>query len=122
MQKFSLPVIVVLLPMLALVLQARAQGITVMTYNIWYDNPNDGENRWDNRKADLATQIQAEELDMVGIQEGLIHQVQFLDQRLTDFTRIGVGRDDGFEKGEFTALFFRRERFSVIQQGTFWLS
>ena len=50
---------------------SHGQNIKLMTYNIRYDNPNDGDNNWDNRKETLVNQILFYKPDIVGTQEGL---------------------------------------------------
>lgn len=99
-----------------------AQTYKAMTYNIRYDDPNGGDIAWSNRKAFLSNQIQFYEPDIFGIQEGLYHQVTYLDSVLVDYNYIGVGRDDGKTKGEFSAIFFNKEKFNILNEGTFWLS
>ena len=100
----------------------QSQELSVMTYNIRYDNPNDGENRWKLRKHDLAAQVLFYEPDVLGIQEGLHHQVGFLDSALVDYAWFGVGRDDLKTKGEYSAIFYKKEFFEVEKSGTFYLS
>jgi endonuclease/exonuclease/phosphatase family metal-dependent hydrolase len=94
----------------------------IMTYNIRYDNPNDSINKWDNRKQDVAHLITYYKPEVLGIQEGLVHQLNDLDDKLPEYSRIGVGRDDGSEKGEFTAIYFNHNELSLIKESTFWLS
>ena len=96
--------------------------ISLMTYNIRYDNPNDTPNSWAERKKDVATLIEQYDPDIFGIQEGLIHQVTYLDNQLNGYSYIGVGRDDGKKKGEFSAIFYKNEVFELGTQETFWLS
>ena len=98
------------------------QSFKVITYNIRYDNPKDKENRWDNRKDFLTDQIKFYEPDFLGTQEGLAHQVSFIDSTLTQYKYIGVGRNDGNSEGEFCAIFFNTEKFNLIINSTFWLS
>ncbi|KOS08204.1 endonuclease/exonuclease/phosphatase [Flavobacterium akiainvivens] len=98
------------------------QTVKVMSYNIRLDVESDGINRWDNRKAMLSGQVQFYEPDFMGIQEGLPHQVQYLDSVLTIYKYIGVGRDDGNNQGEFSAIFYNEKKYKPIQQSTFWLS
>lgn len=93
-----------------------------MTYNIRYDNPSDGENAWPNRKDKLIEQIKFYDPDVFGIQEGLSHQVSYMQQWMAEYEMIGVGRDDGAEKGEYASLFYNKNRFEVITSNTFWLS
>ncbi|MBC8215297.1 MAG: endonuclease/exonuclease/phosphatase family protein [Candidatus Marinimicrobia bacterium] len=113
------------LTLLALALTLSfGQGITLMTYNIRYDNPNDGENIWKNRKETLVNQIQFHEPDVMGTQEALEHQIQFLDEHLTSYTYVGIARADVKEngKGEYSAIFYNTKKFTKLEKGTFWLS
>jgi endonuclease/exonuclease/phosphatase family metal-dependent hydrolase len=99
-----------------------AQAIKVMTYNLRLDVSSDGENRWDNRKEMLASLVQFYEPDFMGVQEALPNQMQYLDNALQDYDFIGVARDDGKEQGEYSAIFYNKARFKVVEQSTFWLS
>ena len=64
-------------------LQIFAQDkLSVMTYNIRYDNPNDGINQWNNRKEILTDQIQFYAPDILGIQEGFLHQIEYIKKTL----------------------------------------
>lgn len=98
--------------------------LTVMSYNLRFDNPDDGENRWDNRKEQAAALIAFHQPDFLGTQEGLLHQLEYLDDKLDDYGRIGVARDDGDEQGEFSALFFNETKFELVEDSeqTIWLS
>ncbi|MGD8780223.1 MAG: endonuclease/exonuclease/phosphatase family protein [Ignavibacteria bacterium] len=101
-----------------------AQDINFMTYNIRYDNPQDGENSWPHRKEFLLSQIKYNEPDILGIQEGLIHQVKWLDENLEQFNFVGRGRDESEDNkgGEFSAIFYHKEKYEVLESSTFWLS
>lgn len=99
-----------------------AQPIALLTYNIRYDNPADGDNAWPKRRDFLASQIRFHAPDIFGIQEGLKSQVDYLQAQLPAYTYVGVGRDDGKTAGEYSALFFRTDRFRALESGTFWLS
>jgi endonuclease/exonuclease/phosphatase family metal-dependent hydrolase len=101
---------------------SEMENLNIMTYNIRYDNPNDGENQWSNRKEFLSNQIAYNEVDIFGIQEGLQHQVLYLDSVFVDYNYIGVSRDDGKTKGEYSAIFYNSKKFKVIENNTFWLS
>ncbi len=96
--------------------------LTAITYNIRYDNPGDGEDAWPLRREYLAAQLRFYAPDVFGIQEGLHRQVEYLSKQLPAFARVGGGRDDGKEAGEYSALYFRKTRFGLLQSGTFWLS
>jgi len=98
------------------------QSATFLTYNIRYDTPNDSADAWPERRDFLAGQLRFHKPDVFGIQEGLHRQVEYLQQELPDYKHVGVGRDDGREAGEYSALFYRADRFRALQSGTFWLS
>lgn len=99
-----------------------SQEIKVMTYNIKCDyNPN-VEDNWNSRKEGMIELINHYAPDLMGVQEAVPSQMAFLDSVLLDYDFIGVGRDDGKQKGEYSAIFYRKEQFNVIEQNTFWLS
>ena len=101
---------------------APGQSFTFMTFNIRYDNPDDGPDHWKHRKEDMAGFIAEKDPVIFGIQEGLLHQVQYLDQWLSDYQYIGVGREDGMTKGEYCAIFYQTEKVRLLNSDTFWLS
>lgn len=99
-----------------------SQTINIMSYNIRYDNVNDGVNKWDNRKNDVLGIIEKYQPEIFGLQEGLYHQLKYLDSCLTIYKFIGVGRENGKLKGEFSPIFYDTSKFSLIKTSTFWLS
>ncbi|PRD46369.1 endonuclease/exonuclease/phosphatase family protein [Sphingobacterium haloxyli] len=99
-----------------------AQELTVASFNIRLKTTSDVGNLWDDRKLAVTNLIQFHEFDIFGIQEGFYDQVQDIKTQLPDFKYIGVGRDDGAQKGEHSAIFFNARRFKLIKDGTFWLS
>lgn len=102
-------------------LELNAQPLRVMSYNIRYDNPEDGKNAWSNRKEFLAEQITRTNPDILGVQESLPSQVDWLGTALKGYGKAGIGRDeDG--TGESVTIFFRTERFEMTESRTFWLS
>lgn len=116
MRKLILPVI------LLLAISSGAQTVKVMTYNIRYDNPGDGPNQWNNRKEKLFALIEKYNPDIIGVQEALHHQLQDIRHALKAYAFYGAGRDDGKQKGEYSAIFIREKRFKVLDENTFWLS
>ncbi|MCL1938580.1 MAG: endonuclease/exonuclease/phosphatase family protein [Candidatus Azobacteroides sp.] len=96
--------------------------LNVMSFNIRYDNPEDSLNNWQYRKEIAAQTIQDQNTDVVGIQEALVNQLNDFKWLLSDYNSIGVGREDGVEKGEYSAILYQRERFKEIKSGYFWLS
>lgn len=98
------------------------EPVRVMSFNIRYDNPGDGLDAWPNRRDRVAGLIRFHGADLAGLQEALRSQIDDLEARLPDYDWIGVGRTDGADEGEFTPIFYRADRFSVQDQGNFWLS
>ena len=100
----------------------QSQSITVMTFNLRYSTPKDGENSWDNRKSFVADLLQYYEPDLFGVQEALDEQMVYLDQKLEQYTFVGVGRDDGKKKGEYAGIFYQKDKYKLLEGETFWLS
>ena len=101
---------------------AEVTGINVMTFNIRYDNPEDSLNNWSYRKENAANAISFYDVDILGTQEVLHNQLTDLKSLLPGYEALGVGRKDGKEKGEYSALWFKKNRFSLVKSGYFWLS
>jgi endonuclease/exonuclease/phosphatase family metal-dependent hydrolase len=99
-----------------------AADIKVMSFNIRYGTAKDGENHWDKRKDFLAETIKAFGPDLLGTQETLGFQRDFLSEKFIGYDVLGVGRDDGKDKGEMMAVYWRKERFEKVDGGHFWLS
>jgi endonuclease/exonuclease/phosphatase family metal-dependent hydrolase len=93
-----------------------------MSFNIRFDNPQDGPNAWPLRQEMAARTFSFYEVDVAGLQEALRSQILTLAALLPEYGWIGVGRDDGGEKGEHTPVFYRRDRLKPLLSGTFWLS
>ncbi|MBN2269351.1 MAG: endonuclease/exonuclease/phosphatase family protein [Sedimentisphaerales bacterium] len=96
--------------------------VSVMTFNIRYGTANDGANRWENRRELVSDVIRKYEPDVIGLQEALGFQIDEICKALPQYARLGVGRDDGKTKGEYSAILYRSDKFQVEQGGTFWLS
>ncbi len=104
------------------VLLAFAQKIDVMTFNIRLSTDSDKENAWDLRKQDALALISYYHPDVLGVQEALPVQMDDLQNGLSGYAHIGVGRDDGKDRGEFAAIFYDKTKLEVLKSGTFWLS
>jgi endonuclease/exonuclease/phosphatase family metal-dependent hydrolase len=100
----------------------RAAEVRVMSFNIRYGTAKDGDNHWEKRKDFLVETIRAFDPDLLGTQETLGFQRDYLAAKLPGYEVLGVGRDDGREGGEMTALYFKRDRFEKLDGGHFWLS
>ncbi len=108
--------------LLSLQTMLLAQAVTFMSYNIRYDTDRDSLDAWTNRKVFLRNQVQFYQPDIMGTQEGLKHQLDYLQAGLVGYEYKGVGRDDGQTKGEYTAIFYNKAKFRLLEEGTFWLS
>jgi endonuclease/exonuclease/phosphatase family metal-dependent hydrolase len=102
--------------------ESNSEPIRVMSFNIRYGTANDGVNHWDKRREFLIDTIRKYNPDLLGTQETLGFQKDFIAAELKDYQGIGVGRDHGGDEGEMTAIFFRTSRFEKISEGHFWLS
>jgi endonuclease/exonuclease/phosphatase family metal-dependent hydrolase len=94
--------------------------LRVVTFNIRYGTALDGANHWRHRRELCATCIRRLDPDLLGVQEALAFQNEYLASQCPGYTVLGVGRDDGMAAGEFSSLFVRTARFHVEASGTFW--
>jgi endonuclease/exonuclease/phosphatase family metal-dependent hydrolase len=108
-------------PVAAAAAQPR-EPLSVMTFNIRYGTAKDGENEWSARRDMLFEVIRDAKPDLLGLQEALDFQIDEILAAVSGYAVVGVGRDDGAEKGEYSAILFRTERFHVAEAGTFWFS
>ena len=95
--------------------------LRVMSFNVRYGTAPDGANRWDKRKDLVLETIKRFDPDLLGTQETLELQADYLRAQLPGYTHIGVGRDDGQRKGEQMAIFYKTDRFEKLEAGHFWL-
>lgn len=99
---------------------ALADTFKALSWNIRLDTPNDAELAWPHRAGKVISQLQQQAPDIIGLQEVMWHQLVRLESALPGYQRIGVGRDDGKNAGEFSPLLIRRDRFVIEDSGTFW--
>lgn len=107
-----------------LVFQANAQknqAINVITYNIRYATEKDGLNAWSKRKENVKALVKFYDADILCTQEAVAEQYDFLLEN-SDFEAVGAGRDDGKRKGEFSPIYYNKNRFTKKDGGVFWLS
>lgn len=93
----------------------------ISSFNIRMDTPNDGDDAWPNRKEMVKGIIRFHDLDIIGTQEGFKHQLDDILE-LPDYVYVGGGRDDGKDKGEHSAIIYRKDKYEVIENGDFWFS
>lgn len=114
---------VILIPVFLIsCVEKEAGDIKVMTLNIRLDTPRDSINAWPNRASIVAGFVREHSPDLLGMQEVLWHQYTYLDSTLEGYGSIAAGRDDGKMAGEASPVFYRKERFDPLTEGTFWLS
>src|SRR5690606_23829880 len=97
------------------------ENYSIMTYNIRLASVDDDENHWDKRKQHLVDLINYYEPDFLGTQEGQAPQLNFIKQNSSVYDFIGQPRTND-ENGEFTAIFYKKDKFKLIEQHTFGLS
>lgn len=100
----------------------KTHDLEVISYNIRYDNPEDGKNQWKFRKETLMGYFLKNTPDVVGMQEVLHNQLNDLTSTLEDYAYVGVGREDGKTKGEYSPVFYRKSALNLLESDTFWLS
>lgn len=96
--------------------------VRLLSFNIRYGTANDGAHAWPNRRAAVIGTIADHAPHLAGIQEALRFQLDELGAALPRYREVGVGRDDGRRAGEYAAILIDTARFTVLAEGTFWLS
>ncbi|WP_262149419.1 endonuclease/exonuclease/phosphatase family protein [Chryseobacterium foetidum] len=99
-----------------------SQDLKVMSFNIRLNVESDQDNAWPKRKEEALALLEYYHPDVLGVQEALPEQMKDMKSGLKNYDFVGVGRDDGKEKGEFSAIFFDTQKLQIIKSGTFWLS
>ncbi|RFS21735.1 hypothetical protein DVR12_13825 [Chitinophaga silvatica] len=100
------------------------QSITTLkaaTFNLRLNIAYDSANAWPHRKEMVKELIQYHNFDVFGVQEALIDQMHDLEA-IGTYSHVGVGRNDGKEGGEFSAIFYNKEKYDLVKSGNFWLS
>lgn len=100
----------------------REPAIRVMSFNIRFGSADDGKNGWPHRRYLVLETIQMFGPDLLGTQEALGFQAEFLRKNFEGYGFHGVGREDGKAKGEMVPVFYRLDRFELLDAGHFWLS
>ena len=114
--------IVAFLITICAMVQATAQDLKVATFNVRYANRGDSGNLWVDRAPMVAALIDFHDFDVFGTQEGLKNQIEDMKNALPAYTYYGKGRDDGQDKGEHSAVFYKKDKFTLLKSGDFWLS
>ena len=122
MKKYLFIPLLIILIFSSLSCTQKSASINTMSFNIRYDNPEDGIQNWHHRKENIVRMIKFYDLDIIGMQEVLVHQLNYLKTHLGQYQSVGIGREDGKEQGEFSPIFFKANRYEELKSGTFWLS
>ncbi len=93
-----------------------------MSFNIRYENHYDVNNSWSDRKDSVINLILNHKPDILGIQEALPNPYDYIKSNLTQYNSIGVGREDGINQGERAAVFFCKNRYTLLDSNNIWLS
>ena len=96
--------------------------MTVMSYNIRTGDANDGTNSWQFRYPATAIMIDDQKPDVMGVQEALPYQLNYIEEFCRGYKYVGESRDGGKKKGEHAAIVYNKKTVSVLKWGTFWLS
>jgi len=99
----------------------KKDTVKVMSFNIRYGKANDGENSWENRKTAVIAMLDAVKPDIVGMQEVLPFQQEYVVEQCPRFEAYGIGRNDGVE-GERMTVIYNKEVLAMEKHGTWWLS
>ncbi len=94
----------------------------VGSYNLRYANTNDIGNLWQGRVPVIASLISFHGFDIIGTQECMRSQLDDISKMLPEFDHYGIGRYDGIAAGEHSAIFFKKNKFGLLDKGDFWLS
>jgi len=97
--------------------------IKVMSFNIKNgSNRNNGPKGWEARKQQVYNIFKDHTPDVVGLQEAFRYQLDEMGEALPEYAEIGVGRDDGLTAGEYSAIFYLKDKYTLDTTGDFWLS
>jgi endonuclease/exonuclease/phosphatase family metal-dependent hydrolase len=99
-----------------------SMSIKTGTFNIRMATPADGINEWKYRISLVDSTLKSENLDVIGFQEVLHSQLLDIQKMLPGYNYYGVGREDFIEKGEYAAIFYKKDRFTLIEGNTFVLA
>ena len=102
--------------------QEKDYDLKVISYNIRMGAAKDGTNSWEFRYPATALMIEDQKPDVFGLQEAFSYQVRFIAENFKDYDNVGVGRDNGKDKGEFMSIFWNKKTVKMVKWGTFWLS
>lgn len=123
MKSFVLTILsAILLPSILLAQSSKDNIVTIISYNVRIGSVNDGENSWEYRKPSSTAMINSLKPDVIGFQEALEYQTNYLAENAKGYGLIGKGHDRGATKCEHMAMLYNKRTTELISWGTFWLS
>lgn len=99
----------------------KVASVNVASYNLRMDTKSDSLNAWPYRKESMKDLIRFYDFDIFGTQEGFKHMLDNLKE-MSDYDYVGVGRDDGKDAGEHSAIFYKKSKLQLLDSGNFWYS
>jgi len=100
--------------------KSNQDALRIMSFNIRCTNV--GRDSWEDRIGIVTETMKKSEADSIGVQEATPEWMETLDRELENYDYVGVGRDDGVNAGEFSAIFYLKDKYNLLDSGTFWLS
>lgn len=110
----------VLIPLL-FVLPVCAETLRVMSFNVRYPAKDDGPNRWEFRRDLLVRTILQKNPDIIGSQELFYEQGQYIVENAPEYVWFGISRR-GNQEDEHMGVFYKKDKFRLVDSGNFWLS
>ena len=99
-----------------------ACNVKLISYNIRTSWGHDGDHSWQHRRPATVRMLREEAPDVFGLQEAMQDQLQYIDAECPQYARVGVDRDGDAASGETMAVYYLRDRFDLLDSGTFWIS
>lgn len=102
--------------------EAKSESVMrIMSFNIRCANV--GSDSWEDRIGIVSQTMLESEADSIGVQEATPEWMATLKETVGEkYAYVGVGRDDGDNKGEYSAIFYLKDKYTALDSGTFWLS
>ncbi|MDD6021066.1 MAG: endonuclease/exonuclease/phosphatase family protein [Acutalibacteraceae bacterium] len=99
---------------------ADSADVRVVQFNLRFSGV--GKTSMEYRAPRMVAQLNEIGADSMGFQEATLEWILYLEEHLTDYARVGVARTDGKVLGEFSPVFYRKDKYNAVDSGTFWLS
>ncbi len=98
----------------------KTQAVTIMSYNVWIGGS--GEKSPENRTDEIVSKIRKYDPDSFGLQEADEGWMERLPAELSDYAYVGIGRNSNKGGGEASPVFYKKDKYELVDSGTFWLS